>query len=96
MGPALPWRLLGRAGTEGRADDAESVIRHRLEVYHEQTEPLLEYYDRRGILHRVDARGTPDQTHRKILEIVSRKLGLVNSRSRPGHKDDDAFLRLSR
>jgi dTMP kinase len=44
----------------------------------------------------VDARGTPDQTHRKILEIVSRKLGLVNSRSRPGHKDDDAFLRLSR
>jgi adenylate kinase len=43
-------RLLGRAQEEGRADDTPDAIRKRLALYHEQTEPLVEYYRARGIL----------------------------------------------
>ena len=40
-----------------RDDDSEETIRRRLEVYHAQTEPLIDYYDRAGLLRRFD--GTP-------------------------------------
>lgn len=43
----LVTRLLGRAKKEGRNDDTEEVIRHRLEVYHQQTEPLIDFYQER-------------------------------------------------
>ena len=50
----LVERLLGR----GRADDNESVIRNRLEVYREQTAPLIDYYRSKGLLIAVDAQGS--------------------------------------
>ena len=43
-----------------RGDDVESVIRDRLAVYHAQTSPLVEHYEKRGILRRVDASGSAD------------------------------------
>jgi adenylate kinase len=43
-------RLLGRAQEEGRPDDTPEAIRKRLDLYREQTEPLVEYYRARGIL----------------------------------------------
>jgi adenylate kinase len=43
-------RLTRRAGEEGRADDTPEGIRRRLELYHEQTEPLIEHYRARGHL----------------------------------------------
>jgi adenylate kinase len=43
-----------------RDDDREEVIRHRLSVYHQDTAPLAEYYEKSGLLHRVDAEGTID------------------------------------
>ena len=43
-----------------RDDDQESVIRNRLSVYHEQTAPLVNYYEKKGVLHRVDATGSAD------------------------------------
>ncbi len=43
-----------------RDDDKESVIRNRLAVYHEQTAPLVSYYEARGLLHRVDATSGKD------------------------------------
>ena len=43
-------RLRRRAEEEGRADDTEEAIRMRLELYHEQTEPLIEHYRARGNL----------------------------------------------
>ena len=49
----LVQRMLGR----GRADDDETVIRNRLEVYQAQTAPLVAHYEQRGLLHRVDAAG---------------------------------------
>ena len=47
-------RLLKRAEIEGREDDTEEVVRHRMDVYTEQTAPLSEAYDKRGLLERVD------------------------------------------
>ena len=50
-------RLLGRASEEGRTDDTPEMIRRRMEVYREQTEPLCAYYLARSILVGVDAGG---------------------------------------
>lgn len=55
-------RLLAR----GRADDTEATIRHRLEVFHKQTEPLLDYYDEQGKLATVEGVGEIDDIHRRI------------------------------
>jgi adenylate kinase len=51
----LLQRLLKRAETEHRADDTEPVIRGRLRLYREVTQPVLAFYRRRGILLTVDA-----------------------------------------
>ena len=53
----LVRRLLNRAESEGRTDDTEDVIRRRLEVYREQTEPLLGVYAQRGLLVMVNGMG---------------------------------------
>jgi adenylate kinase len=50
-------RLAGR----GRADDSPEVIRQRLVAYRKQTEPLLEYYGRQGVLKSIDGLGTVDE-----------------------------------
>lgn len=47
-------RLVRRGAEQGRADDTEATIRHRIDVYSEQTAPLVEVYERRGLLRRVD------------------------------------------
>jgi adenylate kinase len=60
-------RLAGRALEEGRSDDAEGTIRHRLEVFRAQTMPLVDYYRRRGILVEVDAVGPVDAITERIF-----------------------------
>ncbi|MCC2309645.1 adenylate kinase [Cellulomonas chengniuliangii] len=65
-------RLLSRAKIEGRADDTEPVIRHRLEVYALQTAPIAQVYDDRGLLVRVDGIGSVDEvTERLMLALAS-------------------------
>jgi adenylate kinase len=63
-------RLLQRAQLEGRADDTEAVIRSRLEVYAEQTAPLIEVYRDRGILVEVDGSGEADEVTRRIVDAL--------------------------
>jgi adenylate kinase len=60
-------RLAGRAREEGRSDDVEETIHHRLDVYQAQTLPLVEYYRRRGILVEIDAVGPVDVITERIL-----------------------------
>ncbi|GAA1275346.1 adenylate kinase [Arthrobacter pascens] len=67
-------RLLRRAGIEGRSDDTEDVIRHRLQLYREETEPLIARYAERGILVRVDGTADVDQvtaSARKAIETLT-------------------------
>ena len=63
-------RLAGRAREEGRSDDTEDTVRHRLQVFQTQTHPLLAYYQRRGILVRVDAVGPVDAITERILAAL--------------------------
>jgi adenylate kinase len=67
---AIVARLLKRAQTEGRADDTEEVIRRRLEVYAEQTAPLLSVYRDRGLLFEVDGLGEVDQVTGRIMDAL--------------------------
>ena len=54
-----------------RDDDREDVIRKRLEVYHGQTEPLVAYYDAKGLLRRFDGTRSPDEVHAHIRATVA-------------------------
>ncbi len=60
-----------------RDDDKPEVIRNRLATYHEKTEPLIDYYDRQGILRRVDGTLEPDQVEAEIKGLIAtiRKAG---------------------
>ena len=63
-------RMRHRAVTEGRSDDTEDVIRHRLEVYAEQTAPLTRIYRERGLLVQVDGMGEVDDVTRRVLAAI--------------------------
>jgi adenylate kinase len=63
-------RLLKRAETEGRADDTEDVIRHRLDVYVEQTAPLVELYSTRGMLLQVNGLGEIDDVTARLFAAL--------------------------
>jgi adenylate kinase len=54
-----------------RDDDREETIRRRLEVYHSQTEPLIEHYDEAGMLRRFDGTRDPDEVHTRIRATVA-------------------------
>ena len=54
-----------------RDDDREETIRRRLEVYHAQTEPLIEYYDEAGLLRRFDGRRGADEVHAHVRATVA-------------------------
>lgn len=63
-------RLLGRAKVNGRNDDNEAVIRHRLDLYHEQTEAVVAKYITRGILTQVDGTGKIDEVTDRIMHSI--------------------------
>lgn len=63
-------RLLKRAQTDGRADDTEDVIRHRLKVYDEETAPLAAVYRERGLLHQVDGMGEMDEVTQRLDSVL--------------------------
>ena len=63
-------RLLKRAELESRPDDTEEVIRHRMNVYAEQTEPLTRMYEEQGILVRVDGMGSVDEVTDRLLAAL--------------------------
>ncbi len=66
----LVARLLGRAKASGRSDDNEDVIRHRLDLYHEQTEAVVSEYARRGVLTRVDGIGAMDTVTDRLFHAI--------------------------
>ncbi|MCG8583136.1 MAG: adenylate kinase [Pirellulales bacterium] len=62
--------LLRRLAGRGRKDDQVDVIRHRLEVFAEQTKPLIEHYRDRGVLHVIDGIGTEDEVFARIKGCI--------------------------
>jgi len=63
-------RLHVRALQEGRTDDTPDIIRHRLEVFHLSTEPVVEYYRSKGILVGIHADRTIDAVFAEVQEVL--------------------------
>ena len=70
--PPLRSGICDRDGTPlvRRPDDDPASVRRRLQIYHQVTEPLQAYYDRRGLLARVDAEGKPEAVTARILSAL--------------------------
>jgi adenylate kinase len=66
----LTCRLLARAQREGRTDDAEEIITHRLEVYAVETEPLLGFYRQRGLMFDINGEQDEQQVFSDIVSAV--------------------------
>ena len=62
--------LVRRAVARQRADDKEEVVRQRLRVYREKTEPLIDYYRDRGLLRAVDGDQPIEEVTSRILEAI--------------------------
>jgi adenylate kinase len=63
-------RLLKRAAIDGRSDDNEETIRVRLQVYAEQTEPLLDVYRSRGVLVEVNGLGEIEEVSERVFAAL--------------------------
>ncbi|WP_204138737.1 adenylate kinase [Halomicronema sp. CCY15110] len=63
-------RLVNRGKEEGRSDDTESTIRHRLEVYRERTEPLIDFYRSRQQLVSIDGNQPIEDVNEDLAKVV--------------------------
>ena len=66
----LMKRLLLRGQQSGRADDNEETIKKRLVVYHSQTQPIIEWYDKEGLHYHIDGLGDLDRIFDDICKVI--------------------------
>jgi adenylate kinase len=66
----LMTRLLKRGQESGRSDDNEETIKKRLNVYHDQTSPLIEWYEKEGIRHQINGLGELDRIFADICKVI--------------------------
>jgi adenylate kinase len=62
----LVARIARRAAAEGRSDDTEDVVRKRMQIYAEQTAPVVDHYARKGLLSRVLGEGSIEEVFQRI------------------------------
>ena len=65
-------RALEAAEEQRRQDDDEETLKHRLNVYKEQTEPILPYYEKLGLLTTIDGMLAPDDVSKKITDVLAK------------------------
>lgn len=68
-------RIMHRAEISGRTDDNEETIRKRIEVYHQQTHPLIDFYEKQGKVTRVDGMREIDEVFASIAESIDKHIG---------------------
>ena len=66
----LMARLINRGKESGRSDDNEDTIKKRLNVYHTQTAPLIDWYKKEGVHHHVEGLGTVDDIFARISNVI--------------------------
>lgn len=67
----IETRIAETSEAERRSDDSVETLRQRLKVYHEQTEPILPYYEGKGVLQTVDGMADIDQVSAQIRELLA-------------------------
>ena len=68
----LVHRLLERGKTSGRADDAnEEVIRNRIQVYHNETSPVFDFYDKKELSVKIPGVGEIEDIHERLSQMIS-------------------------
>jgi len=55
-----------------RKDDTPKVIKERFKVYHQETEPVIRYYQKKGILKKIDGNGKPEEVYRRVKKAVKK------------------------
>jgi len=65
--------LVSRMHDRGRADDNAETIRNRFQVYNEQTQPIIDVYDERGLTETVDGIGDIDEVTERILSVIGER-----------------------
>ena len=73
----LMERLINRGKTSGRADDNEETIGKRLAVYHNQTSPLIEWYEKEGLRNAVKGHGALEEINAALCARDRRPLILL-------------------
>jgi len=71
----LHRRIMGRAVDSGRSDDNPEVIKKRIEVYHELTKPVIQFYEERNLLESVSGMASIDEVAQRIDTIIQKKMG---------------------
>ena len=73
LSPPLEESICDRCGGRltQREDDREETVRHRLEVYHHQTQPLLAFYAEQGLLREIDADHVPDDVTERAMTALA-------------------------
>ncbi len=66
----LMTRLVKRGQESGRSDDNEETIKKRLDVYHNQTAPLIEWYEKEGIRNHINGLGELDRIFSDICKVI--------------------------
>ena len=66
----LMQRLIKRGKESGRADDHEETIKQRLVIYHQQTQPLIEWYKNEGLHHHINGHGTLERIFSDIRKVI--------------------------
>ena len=69
----LVKRLLLRSQMQGRSDDTEEIIRHRQDVYREQTQPIIDIYSERDMVVPIDGLGQVDEVTHRILNALTER-----------------------
>ena len=75
----LVERMLNRGKQTGRADDNLETIKNRLQVYHNQTHPLREYYTREGKYLPINGSGSVDEIYDNIANGIEKSTGYKRS-----------------
>jgi adenylate kinase len=73
--PKYPWHCDNCGGdVVQRDDDTEEAIRRRLELYENETSPLIAYYEKQSLLEEVDGLGSADEVSRRLMSAIDKRL----------------------
>lgn len=64
------WRIAGRSAEEAREDDTLMAIIKRINLFHEKTKPVIDYYQKKGVLKEIDGEKSIEEIHKEILSKI--------------------------